>query len=100
MFLKTTVFSPEETVILCLSNVNKWLFLSAACGFHLFYMKDIAVADPGEAGAQAPLPPIFEAPDYILRPKLHIFWVGQNWPPSHILDPLLHCGHLIIHYSE
>ena len=42
----------------------------------------ISVADPGGGlGAWAPLPPIFEAPDYILRPKLCIFRVDQSWPP-------------------
>ena len=34
---------------------------------------DIPVVDPGGAlGARAPLDPKFEAPDYILRPKLHL----------------------------
>ena len=33
-----------------------------------------AVADPGGAG-------IFEAPDYILRPKLRIFQADQSCPP-------------------
>ena len=38
----------------------------------VFYFKTIlSAADPG--GAQAPIAPIFEAPDYILRPKLHLF---------------------------
>ena len=32
-------------------------------------------------GAGPPLPLIFEAPDYILRPKLRIFWADQSWPP-------------------
>ena len=35
--------------------------------------------DPG--GPEAPLPPICEAPDYILRPKLHIVWADQSWGP-------------------
>ena len=38
----------------------------------------ISVADPG---GPAPLTPIFEAPDYILRPKLRIFWADQSWGP-------------------
>ena len=35
---------------------------------------DIPVADPGggASGAQAPPDPKFEAPDHILRPKLHL----------------------------
>ena len=36
-----------------------------------------SVADPGGPS----LPPIFEAPDYILRPKLRIFRADQSWPP-------------------
>ena len=43
------------------------------------------VADPGGPGP--PLAPIFAAPDYILRPKLHILWwffgqtrAGPPWP--------------------
>ena len=32
-----------------------------------------SVADPGGWGHGPPLAPIFEAPDYILRPKLHLF---------------------------
>ena len=32
-------------------------------------------------GGWAPLPLIFEAPDYILRPKLCIFRADQSWPP-------------------
>ena len=44
----------------------------------------------GGGGAESvPLPPIFETPDYILRPKLHIFRADQSWgPPGQILDPL------------
>ena len=34
--------------------------------------EDYPVADP--AGGPGPLAPIFEAPDYILRPKLHLFY--------------------------
>ena len=41
----------------------------------------ISVADPGGPGDGSPLTPIFEAPDYILRPKLRIFWVDQSWAP-------------------
>ena len=34
---------------------------------------DIAVADPGGPwGPRPPLSPIFEAPDFIQRPKLHL----------------------------
>ena len=40
-----------------------------------------SVADPGGPGARAPLTPIFEAPDYILRPKLRIFRADQSCPP-------------------
>ena len=37
-------------------------------------MLALPVADPGGArGPGPPLAPIFEAPDYILRPKLHLF---------------------------
>ena len=45
----------------------------------------------GSGGAGLPLPLIFEAPDYILRPKLCIFQADQSWPPplGQILDPLL-----------
>ena len=32
-------------------------------------------------GARAPLTPHFEAPDYILRPKLRIFQTDQSCPP-------------------
>ena len=40
-----------------------------------------AVADPRGRGPGPPLPPIFEAPDCILRPKLHIFRADQSCTP-------------------
>ena len=49
----------------------------------------IAVVDQG-AGPPGPPYPIFEAPDYILRPKLHILGRSELGPPGQILDPLLH----------
>ena len=47
--------------------------------------------DPGGRRPRPPLPPIFEAPHYILWPKLHIFWMDQICPPpfGQILDPFL-----------